>query len=136
MSSIQTQFPDLKAQHSQYPALDPKAALKGSAANKIIYITGASQGIGQATAVAFAQAGAQAIYITARSEKALRETKTRVVQANPETLCEYMVCDVTDEEQVKSSIKDCVAKFKSRYEHITFCLSADYYADREQRCRG
>jgi NAD(P)-dependent dehydrogenase (short-subunit alcohol dehydrogenase family) len=111
MSSVQTQFLNLKAHHSQYPAIDPKTALKGSASGKIILIAGASQGIGQATAVAFAQAGAKAIYITARSEKALGETKTRVSKANPETQCEYMVCDVTDEEQVKASVKDCVAKF-------------------------
>ena len=111
MSSIQTQFLNLKAHHAKYPAIDPKAALKGSASGKIIFIAGASQGIGQATAVAFAQAGAQAIYLTARSEKALLETKTQVSQANPETQCEYMVCDVTDEEQVQASIKDCVAKF-------------------------
>ena len=110
MSSIQTQFLNLKAHRSQYPAIDPKAALKGSASDKIIFITGASQGIGQATAVAFAQAGAQAIYITARSEGA-QGTKTRVSQTNPEAQCEFMVCDVTDEEQVKASIKDCVAKF-------------------------
>jgi NAD(P)-dependent dehydrogenase (short-subunit alcohol dehydrogenase family) len=110
-SSIQSQFLNLKAHHSQYPAIDPKAALKGSASAKIIFITGASQGIGQATAVAFAQAGAKAIYLTARSEKALQETKARVSKANPETQCEYMVCDVTDEEQVKASIKDCAAKF-------------------------
>src|ERR1700730_12800258 len=110
MSSIQTQFLNLKADHAQYPAIDPKAALKGSASGKIIFIAGASQGIGQATAVAFAQAGARAIYLTARSEKALLETKTRVRQANSETQCEYMVCDVTDEEQVQASIKDCVAK--------------------------
>jgi NAD(P)-dependent dehydrogenase (short-subunit alcohol dehydrogenase family) len=111
MSSIQTQFLNLKVHHAQYPAIDPLTALKGSASAKIIFISGASQGIGQATAVAFAQAGAQAIYLTARSEKALRETRTRVSKANPETLCEYMVCDVTEEEQVKASIKDCVAKF-------------------------
>jgi NAD(P)-dependent dehydrogenase (short-subunit alcohol dehydrogenase family) len=111
MSSIQTQFLNLKVHHAQYPAIDPKAALKGSASTKIIFITGASQGIGQATAVAFAQAGAKAIYLTARSEEALRETKTRVGKANPETLCEYMVCDVTDEAQVKASIQDCVARF-------------------------
>jgi NAD(P)-dependent dehydrogenase (short-subunit alcohol dehydrogenase family) len=111
MSSIQTQFLNLKAHHSQYPAIDPKTALKGSASGKIIFITGASQGIGQATAVAFAQAGAQAIYITARSEKALGETKARVGQANPETQCEYRVCDVTDEQQVKASVEDCVSKF-------------------------
>ena len=103
MSSIQTQFLNLKAHHAKYPAIDPKAALKGSASGKIIFIAGASQGIGQATAVAFAQAGAQAIYLTARSEKALLETKTQVSQANPETQCEYMVCDVTDEEQVQAS---------------------------------
>jgi len=95
----------------QYPAIDPKTALKGSALGKIIFISGASQGIGQATAVAFAQAGAQAVYITARSEKALLETRTQVSQANPETQCEYLVCDVTDEEQVQASIKDCIAKF-------------------------
>ena len=111
MSSIQTQSLNLKVHHAQYPAIDPKAALKGSASAKIIFITGASQGIGQATAVAFAQAGAKAIYLTARSEEALRETKTRVSKANSETLCEYMVCDVTDEAQVKASIEDCVARF-------------------------
>ena len=57
MSSIQTPFLNLKAHHSQYPAIDPKAALKASASDKVVFITGASQGIGQATAVAFAQAG-------------------------------------------------------------------------------
>jgi NAD(P)-dependent dehydrogenase (short-subunit alcohol dehydrogenase family) len=111
MSSIQTQFLNIKAHHSLYPAIDPKTTLKGSASGKIIFIAGASQGIGQATAVAFAQAAAKAIYITARSEKALEETKARVRRANPETQCEYKVCDVTDEEQVKASINDCVAKF-------------------------
>ena len=75
MSSIQNQFLDVKAHHARYPAIDPKTALKRSASSKIIFITGASQGIGQATAVAFAQAGAKAIYVTARSEKALGETK-------------------------------------------------------------
>lgn len=111
MSSIETQFLNIKAHHSQYSAIDPKTILKGSASGKIIFIAGASQGIGQATAVAFAQAGAKAVYITARSEKALEETRTRVKEANPETQCAYTVCDVTNEEQVKASIEDCVAKF-------------------------
>lgn len=111
MSSIQTQSFNVKAHHSLYPAIDPETTLKGSASGKIIFITGASQGIGQATAVAFAHAGAKAIYITARSEKALEETKARVRRANPKTQCEYKVCNVTDEEQVKASINDCVAKF-------------------------
>jgi len=111
MSSIQTQFLDIKAHHSQYPAIDPKAALKGSASGKVIFITGASQGIGQATAAAFAQAGARAVYLTARSRNALEETKARLNKESPETRCEYMVCDVTEEGQVKASISDCVTRF-------------------------
>ena len=111
MSSIQTQFLDIKAHHSLYPAIDPETTLKGAAAGKIIFIAGASQGIGRATAVAFARAGAKAIYITARSEKALEETKAHVSEADPETQCQYMVCDVTDEEQVKASVNDCATRF-------------------------
>jgi NAD(P)-dependent dehydrogenase (short-subunit alcohol dehydrogenase family) len=111
MSSIQTQFLDIKSHHSQYPAIDPTSTLKGSAAGKIIYISGASQGIGLATAVAFAQAGAEAIYIIARSEKKLAKTKALINKANSETRCEYMVCDVTDEGQVRLSVEDCMAKF-------------------------
>ena len=111
MSSIETQFLNLRAYHSQYSDIDPKTTLKGSASGKTIFLSGASRGIGQATAIAFAQAGAEAIYITARSEKELEETKTKITEANPETRCSYMVCDVTDADRVKAAIEDCVTKF-------------------------
>ncbi len=111
MSSIEIQFLDLKSHHSQYAEIDPKTTLKGSATGKTIFLSGASRGIGQATAVAFAQAGAQAIYLTARSEKALEETKAKITAANPETRCAHMVCDVTDADQVKAAIDDCVTQF-------------------------
>jgi NAD(P)-dependent dehydrogenase (short-subunit alcohol dehydrogenase family) len=113
MSSIETQFLNLKTHHSPYPNIDPRSNLKFSASGKTVFLSGASRGIGQATAVAFAQAGAEAIYITARSEKALEETRTKITEANPETLCAYMVCDVTDAGQVKAAIEDCVARFGS-----------------------
>lgn len=111
MSSIQSQFLDLSAHHSKYEAIDPHSALKESALNKVIFISGASRGIGQATAVAFAEAGARAVYLTARSEDALKETQALVGQANPETQCVYSICDVTSEAQVEASVKDCVEKF-------------------------
>jgi NAD(P)-dependent dehydrogenase (short-subunit alcohol dehydrogenase family) len=111
MSSIETQFLNFKAHHAQYPEIDPTTTLQGSASGKTIFLSGASRGIGQATAVAFAQAGAEAIYITARSEKALEETKAKVTEANPETRCAYMVCDVTDAGQVQAGIEDCVTRF-------------------------
>jgi len=113
MSSIQTQFLNLTAHHCQYPDIDPGTTLKGSASGKTIFLSGASRGIGQATAVAFAQAGAEAIYIIARSEMALEETKTKIEDANPETRCACMVCDVTDANRVKEAIEDCVIKFGS-----------------------
>lgn len=108
---ITDHLPDITLHRDGYPAVDPTGALRGSASGKVVYITGASQGIGRATAVAFAQAGAEAIYLTARSEEALKETKSLVLAANSQTECAYMVCDVTDEEQVKSSIEDCVSRF-------------------------
>jgi len=111
MSSIQTQFLDLTAHHSKYEAIDPRSGLKDSAQGKVIYIAGASRGIGQATAVAFAEAGARAVYFTARSEKALEETQKLIRQANPETQCAYSICDVTSAAQVEASITDCVAQF-------------------------
>jgi len=111
MSSIQAQSLEIATHHARYPAIDPETTLKGSASGKVIFITGASQGIGQATAVAFAQAGARAIYLTARSEQALEDTRARVVSANPQTQCKYMVCDVTDRHQVEASIHDCVSRF-------------------------
>jgi NAD(P)-dependent dehydrogenase (short-subunit alcohol dehydrogenase family) len=111
MSSIQSQFLDLTAHHATYEAIDPTTKLKNSASDKVIYIAGASRGIGQATAVTFAKAGAKAVYLTARSEAALEETLSLVKQANPKTQCAYSICDVTNAVQVEASVKDCVAKF-------------------------
>mgnify|MGYP000610364140 CR=1 FL=1 len=111
MSSIQSQFLDLTAHHAGYDAIDPSTALKESAADKVVFITGASRGIGRATAIAFAEAGARAVYLTARSEAALRETRNLVEKANPETLCTWSVCDVTSAAEVEASVLDCVEKF-------------------------
>lgn len=111
MSSIQDQFPDLAARHAPYAAIDPTGALKGSATGKTVFIAGASRGIGQATAVAFAQAGARAVYLTARSQDALRQTCDLVARANPQTSCAFSVCDVTSAEEVEAAVADCVAQF-------------------------
>jgi NAD(P)-dependent dehydrogenase (short-subunit alcohol dehydrogenase family) len=111
MSSIQTQFLDLTAHHDVYDAINPKAALAGSAAGKVVFIAGASRGIGQATAVAFAQAGARAVYLTARSPAALEETRALVLSANPETLCAIRAADVTIAADVEAAVADCLARF-------------------------
>lgn len=109
--SNDTQSPDLTVHHSLYEAIDPKSALKGCASDKVLFIAGASKGIGQATAAAFAEAGARAVYLTARSEGALKETQDQVKRANPETQCVYSICDVTIAAQVEAAVEDCVGKF-------------------------
>jgi NAD(P)-dependent dehydrogenase (short-subunit alcohol dehydrogenase family) len=111
MSSIQSQFLDFTVRHATYPAIDPKTALKNSAQDKVIFIAGASRGIGQATAVAFAQAGAKAIYLAARSNQALEETRNLVLRANSQTQCVWSICDVTNADAVASAVDDCVTKF-------------------------
>ncbi|WP_280548574.1 MULTISPECIES: SDR family oxidoreductase [unclassified Halomonas] len=111
MSSLDTQFLSLTEHHGRYEAINPAAALKDSASGKVIFITGGSRGIGQATAVAFAEAGARAVYVTARSEPALEETRELIRQANPNTQCAYSTCDVTRPEQVEAAVADCVKTF-------------------------
>ena len=43
MSSIDTQFLNLKEHHAQYPDINPKAALQGSAAGKTVFLSGTSR---------------------------------------------------------------------------------------------
>ena len=111
MSSIDTQFLDFTSHHDIYEAIDPAYSLRGSATGKVIFISGASQGIGQATAIVFAKAGAKAIYLIARSEAMLKQTYEKVMLANPQTLCAYRVCDVTDPQQVQKSVEDCIERY-------------------------
>lgn len=109
--SIQDQFRDFTTHNDRYEAIDPRGALAGTAQGKVAFIAGASRGIGQATAVAFAQAGAAAVYVTARSEAALRETCDLIAEANSETKTAHAVCDVTDPLQVEAAVAGCVARF-------------------------
>jgi NAD(P)-dependent dehydrogenase (short-subunit alcohol dehydrogenase family) len=102
---------ELLTHKARYAAIDPRAALKDSAKGKVVFIAGASRGIGQATAVAFAEAGAKAIYLTARSEDALKKTQGLIAKANSHTQSAYAVCDVTMAAQVEAAVADCVAKF-------------------------
>ncbi len=111
MSSLQNQFPNITERHTVYDAIDPTTTLKGSMTDKVVFIAGASRGIGQMTAVAFAQAGAKAVYITARNEQALQDTLAKVHAANPDTQCAYRVCDVTKAADVDAAVADCVAQF-------------------------
>ncbi|MCK5011385.1 MAG: SDR family oxidoreductase [Deltaproteobacteria bacterium] len=65
--------------------------------NKVVVITGASSGIGKATAIEFAKKGAKVVLVARRIEK-LKELKEHISSFNEN--CVYVQSDVTREEEV------------------------------------
>ena len=76
--------------------------------NKVIVITGASSGIGEASAIQFAKKGANLILVARREEKLLA-VKKKISKFNVKTLvCQ---CDVSQKSQVKQMAKTVLEKF-------------------------
>ncbi len=75
---------------------------------QVTLVTGASRGIGQATAIAFAKAGAKVI-IAARSSSTLENIAGQITRLNG--VCLPMQADVTDETSVRRLIEHAVAHF-------------------------
>lgn len=76
--------------------------------NKVVIITGASSGIGQALAFEFGNQGAK-IVITGRNEENLLKTKEALQRANIEVTA--IVCDSSSEEQTNSMILQTVKTY-------------------------
>lgn len=76
---------------------------------KLALITGASKGIGRATAVTFAQAGANLV-IAGRDEEALAELAKELEEIGSEvTIASY---DVTDPAVIKANFQTIIKKYK------------------------
>jgi 3-oxoacyl-[acyl-carrier protein] reductase len=75
---------------------------------RVALITGASQGIGHACALALAREGAS-VAAAARNRQKLDELVTQITAAGGKAAA--FVIDVADEEQVKSGIKSALAQF-------------------------
>ena len=76
--------------------------------DRVALVTGASQGIGRATALALARAGAR-VAAAARNLEKLSAVVGEIVAAGGEALAVRM--DVADAEQVKSGFKQAVVRF-------------------------
>jgi NAD(P)-dependent dehydrogenase (short-subunit alcohol dehydrogenase family) len=84
------------------------ANAQGTFANKVVLITGGTSGIGAATAVAFAKAGAKVCFCGRREQlgaKVANEIRTMGGEAT------YLRADVRQAEQVKAFVDGCVAKY-------------------------
>jgi NAD(P)-dependent dehydrogenase (short-subunit alcohol dehydrogenase family) len=76
--------------------------------NKTVLITGASSGIGKATALRLAQYGAQ-IALTARNQGALEQVRQEIEALGGAAL--VTPADVADAEQVRGAVEATVARF-------------------------
>lgn len=77
-------------------------------ANKTVFITGASTGIGRATALAFAKTGARLVLVDV-NESAAAETVHLVEKEKAPVL--FIKCDVSKSTEVKSAIEKAIQRF-------------------------
>ncbi|KAL2848881.1 hypothetical protein BJY01DRAFT_246106 [Aspergillus pseudoustus] len=83
--------------------------MEQAATGKIIMITGAGRGIGQAIAKAFAQASAKALILTALEKSELQETEKSIRSINSDCGVFSRALDVRDRAGVEDFVKDAAS---------------------------
>ena len=92
------------------PDLFIDRTLRGHVAGKVVLITGGSSGIGKASAIKVAEAGAKVI-IVARGEEELFATRDEIIAAGGK--CWAYTCDLTDMSSCDELVKTVLAEHKA-----------------------
>lgn len=98
---------DANTQQAVAPATG-SANPNGRFAGKVVLITGATSGIGEGTAYAFAREGAK-VFFCGRRENLGKQVEAKIKGFSGEAT--YMQADVRREEDVKAFIDSCVQKY-------------------------
>ncbi|KAH7012878.1 hypothetical protein EDB80DRAFT_834502 [Ilyonectria destructans] len=107
---------------SVYPTIDASKSLQHSAEGKTILVTGAGRGIGQAIAIAFAQASAARLILTAKEDSELKETRDKVEAIKPDIQVFFRALDVRDDAAVCQFISQAAAWAENRIDVL--CCNA------------
>lgn len=105
------------AHHNVYPGIEPSKFV-GTLNGKVVFITGASRGIGEATAIAFARSGAT-LFLASRKQETLDTVKADIIAAVPDANVGTYISDVVDHESVKAAVEACVSEFGK----VDVCIS-------------
>lgn len=109
--------------HDTYPAV-AKASHKG----RTVFITGASKGIGRATAISFAKAGAETIIIAARSS--LSEVETEILAAAKEVGASPRVIKLTVDVTDEKSVADAAAEIQKTVGKVDILINNAGYLEK------
>jgi len=82
--------------------------MEESFANKVVFVTGATSGIGHAVAVKFASESARVVAL-GRNQSALRQVEAAIVNAGGEPL--LLTVDVTNASETQRAIEETIDKF-------------------------
>lgn len=96
-----------------YPSISPTRP-ELSAAGKNVVITGGGTGIGKATAIAFAQAGAKSVSIIGRRIDRLETAGAAITDTNPSTLVVLQTGDVADRTSIQAALDVIVEKIRGK----------------------
>ncbi|THH21081.1 hypothetical protein EW146_g417 [Bondarzewia mesenterica] len=94
-----------------YPTIDPKTHYDGQTyAGKVVFITGASRGIGEETALQYARAGAS-LALVARKQATLDSVKAAILKEVFDAKVIAFPADVTHVEEIEKAIKATIDTF-------------------------
>ncbi|KAI0245723.1 hypothetical protein BJV78DRAFT_1137240, partial [Lactifluus subvellereus] len=96
---------------SVYPAIDPAPHFSAQTyRDKVVFITGASRGIGAETALTYARAGAS-VAILARWQRTLDERASEIRTSVPGAQVLVVPADVRDAEAVSAAVQATLSRF-------------------------
>lgn len=86
--------------------------------DKIVLITGATSGIGKATAIGLAKLGAEIVF-TARNKEKAEQTKNEILVQVPAAKISWLLCDLSS----LQSIKNCAEEYKTKHTKLDVLIN-------------